>query len=46
MNKSNRAGAETGFPRELASAVADAVAEGIETGAFELHVEPVEVALP
>lgn len=36
MMKSNRAGPEPGFTREPASAVADAIAEGIETGAFEV----------
>ena len=36
MMKSNRAGSEPGFTREPASAVADAIAEGIETGAFEV----------
>lgn len=36
MMKSNRAGAELGFAREPASAVADAIAEGIETAAFEV----------
>lgn len=36
MMKSNRAGPELGFSREPASAVADAVAGGIETGAFEV----------
>jgi uncharacterized oxidoreductase len=34
MMKSNRAGPEPGFTREPASAVADAIAEGSETGAF------------
>jgi uncharacterized oxidoreductase len=36
MMKSNRAGLEPGFTREPASAVADAIAEGFETGAFEV----------
>ncbi len=36
MMKSNRAGPELGFSREPASAVADAIAGGIETGAFEV----------
>jgi len=36
MMKSNRAGAELGFSREPASAVADAIAGGIEAGAFEV----------
>lgn len=36
MMKSNRAGPEPGFTWEPASAVADAIAEGIETGAFEV----------
>ncbi len=36
MMKSNRAGPELGFSREPASAVADAVVEGIETNAFEV----------
>lgn len=36
MMKSNRAGPELGFSREPASAVADAVIEGIEAGAFEV----------
>jgi short-subunit dehydrogenase len=36
MMKSNRAGAELGFSREPASAVADAIAGGIETGAIEV----------
>jgi len=36
MMKSNRAGPELGFAREPASAVADAIAGGIETGAFEV----------
>jgi short-subunit dehydrogenase len=36
MMKTNRAGAELGFGREPASAVADATIEGIETGAFEV----------
>jgi short-subunit dehydrogenase len=36
MMKSNRAGPELGFSRELASAVAAAIGEGIETGAFEV----------
>jgi short-subunit dehydrogenase len=35
MMKSNRAGPELGFSREPASAVADAIARGIETEAFE-----------
>jgi short-subunit dehydrogenase len=34
MMKSNRAGPELGFSREPASAVADAIVEGIETNAF------------
>lgn len=36
MMKSNRAGPELGFSREPASAVADAIIEGIETDAFEV----------
>ena len=36
MMKSNRAGPELGFPREPASAVADAIVHGIETDAFEV----------
>lgn len=36
MMKSNRAGPELGFGREPASAVAAAIVEGIETGAFEV----------
>jgi hypothetical protein len=36
MMKSSRAGPEPGFTREPASAVVDAIAEGIETGAFEV----------
>ena len=36
MMKSNRAGPELGFSREPASAVADAIAGGIETDAFEV----------
>ncbi len=36
MMKSNRAGPELGFSREPASAVADAIAGGIETKAFEV----------
>jgi short-subunit dehydrogenase len=36
MMKSNRAGPELGFSREPASAVADAIVEGIETNAFEV----------
>jgi short-subunit dehydrogenase len=36
MMKSNRAGPELGFSREPASAVADAVVEGIEANAFEV----------
>jgi uncharacterized oxidoreductase len=36
MMKSNRAGSELGFSREPAAAVADAIATGIETGAFEV----------
>lgn len=36
MMKSNRAGPELGFSREPASAVADAIVEGIETDAFEV----------
>jgi uncharacterized oxidoreductase len=36
MMKSNRAGPELGFSREPASAVADAIAGGIENGAFEV----------
>lgn len=36
MNKTYRGGADTGFPREPASAVANAIAQGIETGAFEV----------
>lgn len=36
MMKSNRAGAELGFAREPVSAVAAAIVEGIETGAFEV----------
>jgi short-subunit dehydrogenase len=36
MMKSNRAGPELGFSREPASAVADAIVEGIEAGAFEV----------
>ena len=36
MMKSNRAGPELGFAREPASAVADAIVEGIEADAFEV----------
>ncbi|SSW67494.1 SDR family NAD(P)-dependent oxidoreductase [Achromobacter agilis] len=36
MMKSNRAGPELGFSRESASAVADAIVEGIATNAFEV----------
>ena len=36
MMKSNRAGPELGFSREPASAVADAIIEGIEADAFEV----------
>ncbi|EWY41733.1 oxidoreductase [Skermanella stibiiresistens SB22] len=36
MMKSNRAGPELGFSREPAAAVADAIVEGIEAGAFEV----------
>ncbi|MDY0884094.1 SDR family NAD(P)-dependent oxidoreductase [Dongia soli] len=36
MMTSNRAGPELGFSREQAAAVADAIAEGIETRAFEV----------
>ena len=36
MMKSNRAGSELGFSREPASAVAEGIAEGIETEAFEV----------
>ncbi|MGH7022143.1 MAG: SDR family NAD(P)-dependent oxidoreductase [Caulobacteraceae bacterium] len=36
MMKSNRAGPELGFSLEPASAVADAIIEGVETGAFEV----------
>lgn len=36
MMQSNRAGAELGFSREPASAVADAIVQGIEAGAFEV----------
>jgi uncharacterized oxidoreductase len=36
MMKSNRAGPELGFSREPASAVADAIVTGIETGVFEV----------
>jgi uncharacterized oxidoreductase len=36
MMRTNRAGAELGFSREPASAVADAAIDGIETGAFEV----------
>jgi NAD(P)-dependent dehydrogenase (short-subunit alcohol dehydrogenase family) len=36
MMRSNRAGPELGFSREPASAVADAIVEGIETDAFEV----------
>lgn len=36
MMTSNRAGPELGFSREPASAVADAIVEGMETGAFEV----------
>lgn len=36
MMASNRAGPELGFSREPASAVADAIVEGIETNAFEV----------
>jgi hypothetical protein len=36
MMRSNRVGPEPGFTREPASAVADVIAEGIETGAFEV----------
>ncbi|MEW9572274.1 SDR family NAD(P)-dependent oxidoreductase [Rhodanobacter sp. Si-c] len=36
MMQSNRAGPELGFSREPATTVADAIVEGIETGAFEV----------
>ena len=36
MMRTNRAGPELGFAREPASAVAEAIVEGIETGAFEV----------
>jgi len=36
MMKTNRAGPELGFAREPASAVADAIVEGIESDAFEV----------
>ncbi len=36
MMKSNRAGPELGFSREPASAVADAIVEGVETGAYDV----------
>ncbi|MCS0496259.1 SDR family NAD(P)-dependent oxidoreductase [Ancylobacter sp. MQZ15Z-1] len=36
MMASNRAGPELGFSREPASAVADAIVEGMEAGAFEV----------
>jgi uncharacterized oxidoreductase len=36
MMRSNRAGPELGFGREPASAVADAIIEGIEAGSFEV----------
>ncbi|WP_207005556.1 SDR family NAD(P)-dependent oxidoreductase [Trinickia mobilis] len=36
MMKSNRAGPDLGFAREPASAVADAIVEGIKTDAFEV----------
>jgi short-subunit dehydrogenase len=36
MMRSNRAGPELGFSREPASAVADAIVDGIETDAFEV----------
>jgi uncharacterized oxidoreductase len=36
MMKSNRAGPELGFSREPAAAVADAIAEGMEAGTFEV----------
>src|SRR5271156_3457935 len=36
MMKSNRAGPDLGFSREPASAVADAIVEGIEANAFEV----------
>ena len=36
LMKSNRAGQELGFSRKPASAVADAIVEGIETGAFKI----------
>lgn len=36
MMKSNRAGPDLGFSREPAAAVADAIATGIETGAFDV----------
>jgi short-subunit dehydrogenase len=36
MMKSNRAGPDLGFGREPASAVADAIISGIESGAFEV----------
>ena len=36
MMRSNRAGPELGFTREPASAVADAILDGIETAAFEV----------
>ena len=36
MMKSNRAGPELGFAREPATAVADAVVQGIEANAFEV----------
>ncbi len=36
MMQSNRAGPELGFSREPASAVADAIVDGIEANAFEV----------
>jgi len=36
MMQSNRAGPELGFSREPASAVAEAIVQGIETGAFQV----------
>jgi NAD(P)-dependent dehydrogenase (short-subunit alcohol dehydrogenase family) len=36
MMKSNRAGPDLGFSRESTAAVAEAIATGIETGAFEV----------
>ncbi len=36
MMKSNRAGPQLGFSREPATAVADAIAEGMEAGTFEV----------